>query len=143
MCFKLSWRYQNVCRVDEQNKAGCTAIMLAALSTVKEDDDMAVVRKLFSKGNVNAKASQAGQTALMLAVSHGRQEMVLALLECGADVNVQDDEGSTALMCASEHGRAEIVKVLLEQPGFDISIVDNDGSNALSIALEASHNDNE
>lgn len=70
---------------------------------------------------------QAGQTALMLAVSHGRLEMVRALLECGADVNVQDDEGSTALMCASEHGRAEIVKLLLEQPGCDISIVDNVG----------------
>lgn len=62
---------------------------------------------------------------MMLAVSHGRQEMVRALLECGADVNVQDDEGSTALMCASEHGRAEIVRLLLEQPGCDISIVDN------------------
>lgn len=61
----------------------------------------------------------------MLAVSHGRLEMVRALLECGADVNVQDDEGSTALMCASEHGRAEIVKLLLEQPGCDISIIDN------------------
>uniref|UniRef100_A0A672GAJ6 Uncharacterized protein n=1 Tax=Salarias fasciatus TaxID=181472 RepID=A0A672GAJ6_SALFA len=130
-----------VCSVDKQNKAGYTAIMLAALSTVKEEEDMVVVKKLFSQGNVNAKASQAGQTALMLAVSHGRQEMVRALLECGADVNVQDDEGSTALMCASEHGRAEIVKLLLEQPGCDISIVDNDGSNALSIALEAAHND--
>ncbi|KAM3620040.1 uncharacterized protein V6R79_017421 [Siganus canaliculatus] len=131
-----------VCSVDKQNKAGYTAIMLAALSTVKEEEeDMTVVKKLFSQGNVNAKASQAGQTALMLAVSHGRQEMVRALLECGADVNVQDDEGSTALMCASEHGRAEIVKLLLEQPGCDISIMDNDGSNALSIALEASHND--
>ncbi|XP_076583335.1 KN motif and ankyrin repeat domain-containing protein 3 [Chaetodon auriga] len=131
-----------VCSVDKQNKAGYTAIMLAALSTVKEEEeDMVVVKKLFGQGNVNAKASQAGQTALMLAVSHGRQEMVRALLECGADVNVQDDEGSTALMCASEHGRAEIVKLLLEQPGCDISIVDNDGSNALSIALEASHND--
>ncbi|XP_061634640.1 KN motif and ankyrin repeat domain-containing protein 3 [Phyllopteryx taeniolatus] len=132
----------HMCCVDKQNKAGYTAIMLAALSTVKEDDDdMSVVKKLFSKGNVNAKASQACQTALMLAVSHGRQEMVEALLECGGDVNVQDDEGSTALMCASEHGRAEIVKLLLEQPGCDIAIVDNDGSNALSIALEASHND--
>ncbi|XP_038571437.1 KN motif and ankyrin repeat domain-containing protein 3 [Micropterus salmoides] len=130
-----------VCSVDRQNKAGYTAIMLAALSTVKEEEDMAVVKKLFGQGNVNAKASQAGQTALMLAVSHGRQEMVRALLESGADVNVQDDEGSTALMCASEHGRAEIVKLLLEQPGCDISIIDNDGSNALSIALEASHND--
>ncbi|XP_028977270.2 KN motif and ankyrin repeat domain-containing protein 3 [Esox lucius] len=130
-----------MCRVDKQNKAGYTAIMLAALSAVKVEEDMVVVRKLFGRGNVNAKASQAGQTALMLAVSHGRQEMVRALLDCGADVNVQDDEGSTALMCASEHGRAEIVSLLLEQPGCDISIVDNDGSNALSIALEASHND--
>ncbi|XP_043102929.1 KN motif and ankyrin repeat domain-containing protein 3 [Puntigrus tetrazona] len=131
----------DLCNVDQQNKAGYTAVMLAALSAVKEEDDMAVVQKLFRLGNVNAKASQAGQTALMLAVSHGRQEMVRALLDCGADVNVQDDEGSTALMCASEHGRAEIVSLLLEQPGCDISVVDNDGSNALSIALEASHND--
>ncbi|XP_063057139.1 KN motif and ankyrin repeat domain-containing protein 3 isoform X2 [Engraulis encrasicolus] len=130
-----------VCCVDQQNKAGYTAIMLAALSAVKEEDDMEVVKKLFSQGNVNAKASQAGQTALMLAVSHGRHEMVRALLECGASVNVQDDEGSTALMCASEHGRAEIVALLLEQADCDISVVDNDGSNALSIALEASHND--
>lgn len=51
--------------------------------------------------------------------------MVRALLECGANVNIQDDEGSTALMCASEHGRAEIVSLLLEQPGCDIAIVDN------------------
>lgn len=47
-----------VCSVDKQNKAGYTAIMLAALSTVKEEDDMAVVKKLFGQGNVNAKASQ-------------------------------------------------------------------------------------
>lgn len=51
--------------------------------------------------------------------------MVRALLECGANVNIQDDEGSTALMCASEHGRAEIVSLLLEQPDCDIGIVDN------------------
>lgn len=68
---------------------------------------------------------QAGQTALMLAVSHGRQEMVEALLACGANVNLQDEEGSTALMCACEHGRLETVKLLLAQPACDISIVDS------------------
>ena len=62
---------------------------------------------------------------MMLAVSHGRQEMVRALLECGADVNVQDDEGSTALMCASEHGHVEIVKLLLAQPGCDATLSDS------------------
>ncbi|NWX90790.1 KANK3 protein, partial [Nothoprocta pentlandii] len=128
-----------VCNVDHQNKAGYTALMLAALAAVEQEEDMNVVRRLFSMGNVNAKASQAGQTALMLAVSHGRQEMVEALLACGADVNLQDEEGSTALMCACEHGRIETVKLLLAQPTCDISIVDSDGNNAIAIALEAGH----
>ncbi|NXH91599.1 KANK3 protein, partial [Edolisoma coerulescens] len=130
-----------ICNVDHQNKAGYTALMLAALAAVEQEEDMNVVRRLFSMGNVNAKASQAGQTALMLAVSHGRQEMVEALLACGADVNLQDEEGSTALMCACEHGRVETVKLLLAQPACNISIVDSDGNNAVAIALEAGHSD--
>ncbi|NXN17134.1 KANK3 protein, partial [Indicator maculatus] len=130
-----------VCNVDHQNKAGYTALMLAALAAVEQEDDMNVVRRLFSMGNVNAKASQAGQTALMLAVSHGRQEMVAALLACGADVNLQDEEGSTALMCACEHGRTHTVKLLLAQPACDVSITDTDGNNAVAIALEAGHSD--
>ena len=32
---------------------------------------------------------QHGQTALMLAVSHGRLDMVKLLLEAGADINIQ------------------------------------------------------
>ncbi|XP_036384049.1 KN motif and ankyrin repeat domain-containing protein 1-like [Megalops cyprinoides] len=131
----------DVCNVDQQNKAGYTPIMLAALAAVETQRDMQIVEELFSKGDVNAKASQAGQTGLMLAVSHGRMDMVKALLACGADVNIQDDEGSTALMCASEHGHVEMVKLLLAQPGCDATLSDSDESNALSIALEAGHKD--
>ncbi|XP_029058277.1 KN motif and ankyrin repeat domain-containing protein 1 isoform X2 [Monodon monoceros] len=131
----------DVCNVDHQNKAGYTPIMLAALAAVEAEKDMRVVEELFACGDVNAKASQAGQTALMLAVSHGRIDMVKGLLACGADVNIQDDEGSTALMCASEHGHVEIVKLLLAQPGCSGHLEDNDGSTALSIALEAGHKD--
>nr|XP_060618234.1 KN motif and ankyrin repeat domain-containing protein 1 [Anolis sagrei ordinatus]XP_060618235.1 KN motif and ankyrin repeat domain-containing protein 1 [Anolis sagrei ordinatus]XP_060618236.1 KN motif and ankyrin repeat domain-containing protein 1 [Anolis sagrei ordinatus] len=131
----------NVCNVNHQNKAGYTPIMLAALAAVDAEKDMRIVEELFACGDVNAKASQAGQTALMLAVSHGRIDMVKALLACGADVNIQDDEGSTALMCASEHGHVEIVKLLLAQSGCNGTLEDNDGSTALSIALEAGHKD--
>uniref|UniRef100_A0A8C1D7C2 KN motif and ankyrin repeat domains 1b n=1 Tax=Cyprinus carpio carpio TaxID=630221 RepID=A0A8C1D7C2_CYPCA len=130
-----------VCNVDHQNKAGYTPIMLASLAAVEMKDDMMVVQELFSRGDVNAKASQAGQTALMLAVSHGRIDMVRALLAAGAEVNIQDDEGSTALMCAGEHGHADIVKLLLARPGCDATLTDNDESTALSIALEAGHKD--
>ncbi|CAJ1069426.1 KN motif and ankyrin repeat domain-containing protein 1a isoform X3 [Xyrichtys novacula] len=131
----------DVCNVNQQNKAGYTPIMLAALAAVETPKDMHIVEELFSKGDVNARASQAGQTGLMLAVSHGRMDMVRALLGHGADVNIQDDEGSTALMCASEHGHVEIVKLLLAQPGCDATLSDSDESNALSIALEAGHKD--
>nr|XP_057927841.1 KN motif and ankyrin repeat domain-containing protein 1a isoform X2 [Doryrhamphus excisus] len=131
----------DACNVNQQNKAGYTPIMLAALAAVETPTDMQIVEELFSKGDVNARASQAGQTGLMLAVSHGRMDMVRALLAHGADVNVQDDEGSTALMCASEHGHVEIVKLLLAQPDCDATLSDSDESNALSIALEAGHKD--
>ncbi|XP_072925136.1 KN motif and ankyrin repeat domain-containing protein 2 isoform X2 [Hemitrygon akajei] len=129
------------CNLDKQNKAGYTPIMLASLAALQSESDMQTVMQLFRLGNVNAKASQAGQTALMLAVSHGRTEMVKALLACGSDVNVQDDDGSTALMCACEHGHAEIVRFLLATPGCNVTLADNDGSTALSIAVETGQKD--
>ncbi|XP_055369430.1 KN motif and ankyrin repeat domain-containing protein 1-like isoform X2 [Betta splendens] len=131
----------DVCDVNQQNKAGYTPIMLAALAAAESPEDMRVVERLFTKGDVDAKASQAGQTALMLAVSHGRMDMVRALLAQGAEVNLQDDEGSTALMCASEHGHADIVRLLLSRPECDAALTDSDDSTALSIALEAGHHD--
>lgn len=68
---------------------------------------------------------QAGQTALMLAVSHGRMAIVQALMAQGAEVNLQDDEGSTALMCASEHGHTDIVKLLLAESDCDAALTDS------------------
>ncbi|XP_064842289.1 KN motif and ankyrin repeat domain-containing protein 2-like isoform X1 [Oncorhynchus masou masou] len=130
-----------LCNADKQNKAGYTAIMLTALAAFHSDSDLHTVLQLLRTGDVNAKASQAGQTALMLAVSHGRGDMVRALLSCGAQVNIRDDDGSTALMCACEHGHVDIVRQLLSVPGCDVTLTDNDGSSALSIALEASQND--
>ncbi|XP_007951909.1 KN motif and ankyrin repeat domain-containing protein 3 [Orycteropus afer afer] len=126
-----------VCEVDRQNRAGYSAPMLAALTNVGREEGMAVVERLFHMGDVNAKASQTGQTALMLAISHGRQDMVAALLACGADVNIQDADGATALMCASEYGRLDTVRLLLAQPGCDPAILDHEGTSALAIALEA------
>lgn len=79
------------------NKAGYTCIMLISLAAINNDTHRAVVRRLFSLGDVNIRASQHGQTALMLAVSHGRLEIVQLLVESGADLNIRDEDGSTAL----------------------------------------------
>ncbi|XP_076868022.1 KN motif and ankyrin repeat domain-containing protein 1b isoform X2 [Brachyhypopomus gauderio] len=48
-----------VCNVNQQNQAGYTPIMLAALAAVETQEDMSVVEELFRKGDVNAKAIQA------------------------------------------------------------------------------------
>ncbi|XP_042614329.1 KN motif and ankyrin repeat domain-containing protein 4-like isoform X1 [Cyprinus carpio] len=130
-----------LCEVDHQNKAGYTAIMLAALTAAESPEDMEVAQQLLRMGKINARASQSGQTALMLAVSHGRTMMVQVLLDCGADVNIQDRDGSTALMCACEHGHTEIVKILLDRPECDISLTDKDAHTALSVAMKASHSE--
>lgn len=130
-----------VCDVSKQNKAGYTCIMLVSLAEIKNDTHRLVVQRLFQLGDVNAKAMQNGQTALMLAASHGRLEMIKLLLDAGAEPNVQDNDGSTALMCAAEHGYIEIVRVLLAHPDTEVCLADNDGSTALTIAMEAGHKD--
>ncbi|KAI5109396.1 KN motif and ankyrin repeat domain-containing protein 4 isoform X1, partial [Silurus meridionalis] len=130
-----------LCEVDHQNKAGYTAIMLAALTAAEGPEDMEVAQHLLSLGNINARAGQSGQTALMLAVSHGRTAMVQVLLDCKADVNIQDQDSSTALMCACEHGHAEIAKLLLDTLECDTSLIDKNGNTALSVAIKFSHSE--
>ncbi|XP_058394163.1 KN motif and ankyrin repeat domain-containing protein 4 isoform X1 [Diceros bicornis minor] len=124
-----------VCSVDHQNKAGYTAVMITPLASAESHEDMAVVRKLLREGNVNIQATQGGQTALMLGVSHDREDMVQALLSCQADVNLQDHEGSSALMLACRHGNADMVRLLLAHPACDSSLTDKAGRTALSIVL--------
>ena len=50
----------------------------------------------------------------MHAIKVGETKIVQLLLECGADVNLQDESGSTALMLAYTHKRNHIVSVLLQ-----------------------------
>ena len=123
------------------NKAGYTCIMLISLAQIQNGTNRAVVSRLFSLGDVNIRATQHGQTALMLAVSHGRLDMVQLLVEAGADVNIRDEDGSTALMCAAEHGHMEIVKYLVQHQDTDVLAKDNDGLTALAVAMEAGHRD--
>ncbi|NXX77057.1 KANK4 protein, partial [Urocolius indicus] len=130
-----------VCRPDLLNRAGYTAVMLTPLAAAETPQDMEVVMKLLKEGNVNLRAAQGGQTALMLGVSHERDDMVRALLSCQADVNLQDEEGTTALMVACKQGNADMVRLLLAQPSCQLALTDKDGNSALSLAQRAARGD--
>ncbi|NXP22640.1 KANK4 protein, partial [Scytalopus superciliaris] len=130
-----------VCRLDLQNRAGYTAVMLTPLAAAETRRDMEVVMRLLKEGDVNLRSAQGGQTALMLGVSHERDDMVRALLSCQADVNLQDEEGTTALMVACRQGSMDIVRLLLAQPGCQVTLTDKGGNSALSLAQGAAHGD--
>nr|XP_027204147.1 kinesin-related protein 10-like isoform X3 [Dermatophagoides pteronyssinus] len=130
-----------VCDVNKFNKNGYTATMLVSLAKIENELHRDIVERLFTMADINLKAKQNGQTALMLAASHGRIEITKILLECGAEVNLQDNDGSTALMCAAEHGHTEVISLLLSHSDCDPLIEDNEGSTALKIALINGHND--
>ncbi|XP_016333657.1 KN motif and ankyrin repeat domain-containing protein 4-like isoform X2 [Sinocyclocheilus anshuiensis] len=128
-----------LCDVDLRNKSGYTAIMLASLTAVESPGDMKVVQQLMELGDVNACVGQVGQTALHLAVRHGRVPMVRLLLEQGADPDAQDHKGTTPLISACDRGRVSIVRILLEEANCDVNLKDKGGRSALSLATQASH----
>ncbi|XP_077965878.1 uncharacterized protein LOC120345576 isoform X1 [Styela clava] len=127
--------------VDIYNNAGYTASMLAAITQIQTEFEVQAIAALFSRADVSLHAKRAGQTALMLAVSHGCLPAAKLLLKAGADINSQDEDGSTALMCATEHGHIDIVKLLLADPDCDPTITDHDGSAAINIAMESGQRD--
>lgn len=45
-----------ICDINHQNKTGCTAVMMAALTEVRSDQQQEVVRQLFEMGDVNIQA---------------------------------------------------------------------------------------
>ncbi|CAN9503111.1 unnamed protein product [Ophioblennius macclurei] len=127
--------------INIQNDAGYTAVMLASLTAPDGPGGMEVVRKLMELGSINIRSRETGQTALHLAVRHGRVVMVRLLLSFGADANIQDTQGTTALMFASERGHTHIARLLLERSQCDLTLTDKQGQTALSIAMQGSHTD--
>lgn len=45
-----------ICDINHQNKTGCTAVMMAALTEVRSEHQREVVRQLFEMGDVNIQA---------------------------------------------------------------------------------------
>jgi ankyrin repeat protein len=63
-----------------------------------------------------------GRTALHVAASLGKLDIVIPLLECGADVNARDKFGWTPLHFACAGGYLAVVEKLLDRYGIDFML---------------------
>ena len=82
------------------------------------------------------KRNKARATPLHDACCSGKEEIVAAFIEAGADVNAADCFGSSALHLASRHGHVAATKQLLEA-GADWTSTDELGATPREIAKQS------
>lgn len=106
--------------------------------------DLEFIRECVIQGyDVNAPRPKFGKTPLMYAAIHGQVEVVLELLEAGANpdqkIRTNEDKGATALMLAAGMSKSEhlgYVIRLLSEAGADLNAFDNTARNALMWAID-------
>ena len=97
------------------------------------------VKSMINRGaKVNVQESREGQTALMWAAAEKHTEVMLALIEHGADVKAHAKSGFTALMFAVQQNDLEGVKALLAA-GADLNEATPEGDTPLLVAAESGH----
>jgi hypothetical protein len=92
--------------------------------------DLDVIKQHIAAGSdLDVQEPTMGSSPLISAAVFGKTEIARALIEGGADVNLQNNEGSSALHTAAFLCRLEIVEMLLEN-GIDKSLLNKYGSTA-------------
>ena len=89
----------------------------------------------FLKTKVSIDQNNDGWTALMFATLHN-PTAIPALIESGADVNLQSIKGTTALMFAAQHNPTAIPALIAS--GADVNLQNNKGTTALMFAAQHS-----
>jgi ankyrin repeat protein len=143
-----------------ETRTGTTALMWAALENRAE-----AVRVLTNAGaDVNARSKitayphtppgvigdaleegysyvgqtvlpKGGWTALMYAARQGARDAARALVDCGADLNVADQDGTPALTFAIVNGHYDVAALLVEK-GADVNQPDRTGATPLYSAVD-------
>lgn len=104
------------------------------LSAIKANDADKALQLLQQGAGPDAVDPRYGYTALMLAARLNSQELVTALLQAGADVNVRARDGWTALMFSANCGDAGVaIAEMLLKAGADPKARHNNGYSALGI----------
>ena len=104
--------------------------------------ELAKVEKLLrnSDVDVNEEVGEYEVTALHFAAENGHVDVVIVLLDNGADVNIVDAYNATALHYTAENGHVDVAKTLI-QNGADVNAADFEKLTALHHTAEYAHID--
>ncbi|EGR50987.1 uncharacterized protein TRIREDRAFT_57671 [Trichoderma reesei QM6a] len=91
------------------------------------------VRHLLKMGASIDARDRNGNTALLLALSHGHDAIAKLLIEAGANINARDSNGQTALLIAVRFDREDLARLLIEK-GSDVDAKDYYGNTAWKMA---------
>ncbi len=94
-------------------------------------EDLPMIQHIAAGSDLNFQEPGMGSSPLISAAVFGKTAAAKALIEAGADLNLQNNEGSTALLSAAFLCRVEIVEMLLAK-GADKEIQNKTGATALS-----------
>jgi ankyrin repeat protein len=133
----------NLYSQDEENYySSLTSIELneAFLNTLSHEASLEDVQEFLSAGaDVNIQGRN-DYTPLMMALDDDNRDVVILLLEAGADVNACTEKGITPLRIAVlTRDNLEIIRLLLDA-GADVNAGDNTGTTPLMIALQREFN---
>ncbi|MCM1322220.1 MAG: ankyrin repeat domain-containing protein [Bacteroides sp.] len=116
---------ENGANVNSQSSYGLTALMFASIYYKQQrEHTIELIDFLISKGaDMNKKSYDVeglvAKTALMLAISAGNIDAILALIKNGADVNVKASNGATALSIARGKEFTEIENLLIQSGAYN------------------------
>ncbi|WOL00099.1 putative E3 ubiquitin-protein ligase XBOS33 isoform X1 [Canna indica] len=122
------------------NSLGCSASGERLVSAAR-DGDLLEARILleFNPGLAKYSTFRGLNSPLHFAAAKGHNEIVMLLLEKGADVNLRNYCGQTALMQASRHGHWEVVQTLLVYRSIVTKVDYLSGRTALHFAAVGGH----
>ena len=135
----------DICQLLVDHKADVTSVNnegqtpLHTAFNLYRSDTPAVCRLLITNESVNV-ADRLGNCALHIAARNGDIQNVQLLVDCGADVNVLNEDGQTLLHTAAGGWKdcPELCSMLLKHNA-KINVVDKDGNQPLHLACRNGH----
>lgn len=113
------------------------SVVNSLLSACISGDLETIIRTIQAGFNINTPITEAGETLLIKSIFYDQYEVIMWLLQNGADPNIKMVNGRTALMTAAGNGNYAIVRWLATL--CDVNVQANNGSTALMYAVARNH----